>query len=333
VTGDRTTSVLIIDSDNVRRGMLACSLPASHYSLEFANSPEKGLDLVVRVEPQVVIIGWSGPSDLCQRIRSLQAGHSCTLVLMDERFRDESVGQSEVEASGADAFLPFPFEVDLLERHLLATPNRKPPGPVPDPMPGVAQQLPPLGHQAAPASRPPADDQRLAWQEFRERVQRIHDQLEQATYYELLQVSEGAGAGAIKQAFFDRSIEYHPDRFIRLEDEDLKAQIYEIFKRMSEAFKVLASPEARSRYDTNLAGPGRETRFLDRDRGPLSPKEDPTADARTPAGKKYLHYALLAETEGKLRSARMYLSMALQYEPENDALHNRLEQVTRRFGS
>ena len=47
--------VLIIDSDTVRRGMLACTLPASRYSLEFARSAEKGLDLLASLQPDVVI--------------------------------------------------------------------------------------------------------------------------------------------------------------------------------------------------------------------------------------------------------------------------------------
>ena len=326
MTGDAgTTSVLIIDTDNVRRGMLACSLPANRYSLEFANNEEKGLDLLGRIQPEVVVVGWNSPSDLCQRIRSLPAGRSCTLILMDERFRDEAVARGAAEAAGADAFLPFPFELELLEDRLRNHVETKEASLTPATLPAMME----APERPVEPRRDRGDED--GWDAFRGRVDAIHGQLDSTSYYRLLEVPETAGTGAIKQAFFARSIEFHPDRFMRLSDEELRARIYDIFKRMSEAFKVLINPEARRNYDANLSGPAPEVRYVERAHRPLA-VEDPTADARTPAGKKFLHHAVLAEVEGKLRSARMYLSMALQCEPDNEELHVRLEQVTRRLG-
>jgi hypothetical protein len=240
---------------------------------------------------------------------------------MDERFRDEAVGHSAAESAGADAFLPFPFELELLEDKLQNHVDSST-------APSVAPPTLPAMIEPKPAEPAREDDGEDGWNAFRARVDGMHRELERTNYYRLLEVPETASTSAIKQAFFDRSIEFHPDRFMRLPDEELRARIYDIFKRMSEAFKVLINPEARSHYDSNLA---REVRYIEREHRPLA-VEDPTEDARTPAGKKFLHHAVLAEVEGKLKSARMYLSMALQCEPDNEELHARLEEVTRRLG-
>jgi CheY-like chemotaxis protein len=330
---ERTSNVLIIDADNVRRGMLACTLPAARYSLEFASSAEKGLDLLVRLEPEVVIVGGDHDAhDLCQRVRSLPAGTACTLVLMDERFRDEDLGNAEAGAAGADAYLPFPFEADLLARRLSSPEPSTRPTPLTtssvSATPAVALDVEKQPREAEPVD--PAD----AWQAFAKKVAQIHEKLDSVDYYKLLQVSRNGTANAIKEAYFSCSMEFHPDRFMRLENLELKAQIYDIFKRMSEAFKVLINPESRARYDDNLSGsPNAENLRLSEPtsgRSTGTPK-DPTADAASAAGKKYLHYAILAQSEGKYRSARMYLSMALQYEPDNEALQLRLEEVTQQL--
>ena len=305
--------VLIIDTDNVRRGMVACTLPADRYGLEFAKSAERGLDLLGQLQPEVIVIGRdAGSRALCQRIRSLPAGVGCRLVLMDEQFRDEGLGRTETEAAGADAFLPFPFESELFDDRLRAS--------------GSSAATPPHAPVAPP--RPAADEE---WSAFRERIGFFLERLDELDYYQLLEIGGGASAAAIKEAYFRCSMELHPDRFLQLEDEELRSQIYEVFKRMTEAFKVLIDPAVRSQYDALLSSDrAGNLRYLDRPRVVTS--EDPTSDAGTPSGKKYLHFANLAGAEGNLRSARMYLTLALQCEPHNAELRGRLEAMIRRLG-
>jgi DNA-binding response OmpR family regulator len=312
--------VLIVDRDNVRRGMLACTLPAHLFSLEFASTPEKGLDLLSSLQPEIVIVGNDrDATDFCRRIRSLLAGSTFALLLMDERFRDATIGKTESDAAGADSYLPFPFAVELLEDRLKATKA------------GTARGL-----SAGGTARAELDhDAKHAdtWQRFGKLVEQIHEQLDTVDYYQLLRVDKNSASSVIKEAYFYWSLHFHPDRFMRLSDDALKKKIYGIFKRMSEAFKVLINPEARSRYDENLAGPRRETslRYLEIERTPDT-LIDPTAEATTAVGKRYLHFATLAESEGNLRSALKYLTQAIQLEPENQALKNRLEDVKRKLG-
>lgn len=335
--GDNPFSVLIIDSDNVRRGMLACTLPVSLYSLEFARSAEAGLDLLGELLPEVVIVGWdSGTQDLCQRIRSLPAGSQSIVVLMDERFRDDSTGKSEAESAGADTYLPFPFESSILKERLqYAQKKIKLPhlsrSPIPQDSLAFAATLPEEHHLDEKLTEAEEQD---SWELFRRNIKSLSDKLDFMNYYEVLQVPASTPAAEIKTAYFNHSMELHPDRFMQLEDADLKHQIYEVYKRMSEAFKVLIDPEARSLYDSALAGADarKNLRFLERQRG-MPRADDATADALTPGGKKHLRFSMLALAEGNLRSTRMYLTLALQCEPHNDALRRRLEQITQKLDS
>lgn len=328
----RTLCVLIIDSDNVRRGMLACTLPAARFNLEFARSVEKGLDLLGHLQPDLVIVGRDGSAqEVCQRVRSLPSGQTCTLMLMDEQYRNDSVGKSEAEAAGADGFLPFPFETALLDKRLELHRRGRVTAPTvlaaPEPDPDLQ---PSSTGTATPASA--LENILRAWEHFRARVESLHNTLDKLDYYELLSVQRQCGPSEIKDAYFKCSMELHPDRFVQLQDEELKRKIYDVYKRMSEAFKVLINPELRSAYEDGLEGADgeRNLRYLDRGRRPVC-LEDPTADAFTPPGKRYLHFANLALSEGNLRSARMYLTLALQCETQNDALRARLDDITRRL--
>jgi CheY-like chemotaxis protein len=328
----RPLRVLIVDSDNVRRGMLACTLPATSFSLEFARSAEKGLDLLGQLQPDVVIVGRDGSStDTCRRVRSLPAGQTCTLMVMDEQYRNESIGEADAEAAGADSFLPFPFETALLEKRLETHHRTRVTAPT---VLAAAEQSsqPTPSPTSTPTPASALENIQRAWEQFRERVESLHGALDKLDYCQLLSIQRQSGPSEIKDAYFKCSMELHPDRFMQLQDEELKRKIYDIYKRMSEAFKVLINPELRSSYEADLDGSDgrRNLRFLDRGRRPVS-LEDPTADAVTPPGKRYLHFANLALNDGNLRSARMYLTLALQCEAQNDALRARLEDITRRL--
>jgi CheY-like chemotaxis protein len=331
-TGDSTCRVLIIDGDSVRRGMLACTLPASSFSLEFARTADSGLDLLARVQPDVVIVGHDACARaLCRRVRSTPAGTTCILVLMDEQFRDEIAGGSEAEAAGADAFLPFPFEVDLLFERLRAVLGRR----KTDARRASAAGPPPLisDDSASEAAPSPSEDGPAEWERFRARVRWLHDSLDALDYYQLLQISEAASASEIKDAYFRCAMEFHPDRFVQLPEQELRLEIYEVYKRMSEAFKILFNHDTRSDYDAGLRSGDRlaHLRYVRCGRRIEDAPEDPTTDAGTPGGKKYLRFAHVAEAEGRLRSARTYLTLALQSEPDNPALRSRLETITRRL--
>jgi len=67
--------------------------------------------------------------------------------------------------------------------------------------------------------------------------------LSKRDYYEVLGVDRGVDEGALKKAYRNLALQYHPDR----NPDDAGAE--ERFKEVSEAYAVLSDPEKRARYD------------------------------------------------------------------------------------
>ena len=159
-------------------------------------------------------------------------------------------------------------------------------------------------------------------------IQALDRMLDRLDYYQLLEIPHQAKVAEIKSAYFERSMEFHPDRFVRHPDDQLKRRIYAVYKRVSEAFRVLSRSDTRAEYDAELARPGggRSLRYRNyRTRDEPRAEDHAAAAARTPAGRRYLQFAQLAREQGNLHSARMYLSLAVQCEPTNATLREWLE--------
>ncbi|MCB9645757.1 MAG: DnaJ domain-containing protein [Deltaproteobacteria bacterium] len=86
-------------------------------------------------------------------------------------------------------------------------------------------------------------------QEERKRVIFYHDHLDRWTHYELLQTKRKDDVKEIKRAYFERSKEWHPDRFRRPNLGPFKAMIDRIFQQVQEAYRVLSDPKRRETYD------------------------------------------------------------------------------------
>lgn len=84
-------------------------------------------------------------------------------------------------------------------------------------------------------------------------VTRLREELGRASYYDFLGVAPRADYLAIREAFHARAQALHPDRFVALEDEQLKKDAYVVYKRITEAYNVLCDPELRQAYDATRA--------------------------------------------------------------------------------
>lgn len=78
------------------------------------------------------------------------------------------------------------------------------------------------------------------------------DVLDDATYYEILGVLELADTDAIRFAFHEFALAFHPDAQLHLDDA-ARALVQRVFQRGVEAYRVLSVPGLRSDYDLALA--------------------------------------------------------------------------------
>jgi curved DNA-binding protein CbpA len=154
--------------------------------------------------------------------------------------------------------------------------------------------------------------------------------LDDATYYEILGVLEAADHDAIRRAFHDFSLAFHPDAQPR-GDEEGRAIALRIFRRGVEAYRALSVPDQRAAYDLALAkgevrlgkGPSRVE-----DRAPGAARSLDEL-CRSPGAKLYAKRAEDFITAGDLKAATHELLRALRAEDgDNPELAERIAALT-----
>ena len=155
--------------------------------------------------------------------------------------------------------------------------------------------------------------------------------LDDLTYYVLLGVPRDANADDIKLAFHVFADTFHPDSHAgRLEDE--REAIGRIFRRGTEAYRVLADPTLRAQYDASLdegVPPSIASRRSSlppaRERAP-GPKRLEDA-LRSPNARPVARRAEELAKGGDFKQAKIQLTMARHYEPNNPALEEFLKDA------
>jgi curved DNA-binding protein CbpA len=151
------------------------------------------------------------------------------------------------------------------------------------------------------------------------------DSLPRKTYYEILRVRQGADGWAIKAAFHDFSLLYHPDRHVGSEASVIQVAA-EIYKRGVEAYRCLSRKASRDRYDRALArGALRIDASVELEPVPEPPPMRTLETiATTERGRRHAVQADRLLAIGKLDDARVQLVTACQCEPHNRELAERL---------
>ena len=158
---------------------------------------------------------------------------------------------------------------------------------------------------------------------FDDYVLQIHAVLDKLDYFRLLGVDKAARIPDVKKAFFAIANKFHPDRN-RDADPQTAQAIYDIFKRLNEAYRVLCDHEQRKLYEACLAEGKIRLTFEDRrTMAPKSPEE-------TIQSREARQFFLKARDElkgGNLLQADLHIKMAKSREGENAAIESMIAQV------
>ncbi|MDD8025581.1 MAG: J domain-containing protein [Acidobacteriota bacterium] len=125
--------------------------------------------------------------------------------------------------------------------------------------------VPASGPEASAASEAPSEtavsaDLRAAIEE----VLAFHQRLPRLDYYQILEVGRTTGDEDIKKAYFRLARKFHPDRFGRQADAEVRDKIEAVFDAVSKAYRTLSRKDQRAMYDSKSAGPAPTD---DKDRG------------------------------------------------------------------
>jgi len=150
------------------------------------------------------------------------------------------------------------------------------------------------------------------------------DPLDQLDYYKLLGVAHDVSTDEIKRAFHVFAQRFHPD----MHSGDIRADRAEaIYRRGTEAYRVLTVSEARKRYDDQLKQ-GR-MRHDPSDSGPRKAVAARTGELQVsnPKARPFFMKATQALKANDLGQAKLNFQMCLQHEPDNEAIKAKLAEI------
>lgn len=155
--------------------------------------------------------------------------------------------------------------------------------------------------------------------------------LDTLSYYELFRVEQTASADGVRDAFHVFAETFHPDGHTWRHPTELAAIGY-IFKRGTEAYRVLSDPQLRFRYDEALAnGILRPENLIVESQGARAQSMAPPNLAgglgsrasdkiRAPGARPFVLRAEELAKKGDPQQAKLQLVMAMHLDAKNPAL-------------
>lgn len=159
-------------------------------------------------------------------------------------------------------------------------------------------------------------DRRLATQV---EIETLHELLPELDYYRILLLQSACAQEAVDPAWRRESRKLHPDRFASHPDVGVREKANDIYRTLSEAWRVLKEPEARARYDQELSQGSKRvsTEAVNAAEKDRAANADPEQAATHPKAEKYWKMALQNWREGNWRGCLMQVQFALTFEPTN----------------
>ena len=179
---------------------------------------------------------------------------------------------------------------------------------------------PPPAPKAADAPPPPAD------------LEARCNALDTQDYFEVLGIPRDATQVQLKKAFHQWSRTVHPDRFNQHPDPAVKAQVSELYKRITEAYFVLREDVKRQKYLQDIQGPERASRlrFTEQTESEVKAQQKKQADEQisaNPKARQFYAEALKDLDAGRLKDAERNIKTALMYDPQNVQMKEKLASL------
>ena len=162
-------------------------------------------------------------------------------------------------------------------------------------------------------------------------IEGLFERLDSATYYEVLGIAARADYLEIRATFHARAQTFHPDRFIAPRHDTVRKKLYQVYKRMTEAYRVLVDPEMRALYDEAVARG--ELRLDSQVRGRR--RTGAAREIANPLARVYLASGREKFEAGDLAGAQMdaELGLSLERAPALEALHTEVVRSMVRPGA
>jgi curved DNA-binding protein CbpA len=166
-------------------------------------------------------------------------------------------------------------------------------------------------------------------------VEAIASVLDDVDYYQLLKLNGGAPIPDVEKAYASQSKMFHPDNYFGVRDAKFTRAVTAVFKKVNESYQVLKDPELKKMYDKKMGfrgGAAGDGQVGGRRRRGLS-KADLEAEKEALEGGgvvsdkdalKYWELAEIATMNKDWNGVVMNLQFALNYEPKNPILKEKL---------
>lgn len=229
--------VLVVCASSVTRALFASLLGSTGDEVHPFDTLPRGLAGMIGKTPDVVIVEAAivrANPEALERLRQAW-DEPVGIILADRVYADERRGVEECRAVGASAYIAIPPEAGALAeavRRAVGGSSRS------------SVSTPPMEIPETVESSPPVDAEQMA-----RYVERLWSRLDTLDAYQLLRVASDATTEEILNAFRERALEFHPDRLHPGLDETSRERIYQIFKRISWAFRKVGDPKARREYE------------------------------------------------------------------------------------
>lgn len=231
--------VCVVCASSVTRALLASLLGSTGTDVHPFDSLPRALSGMVGVVPDVVVldaqIARANPETVVRLREAWQV--PIGVVLADRAYVDENRGAEEARALGANTYVAIPPDpgalVDAVRR-------------AQGPSSRAAISAPPPSIPPEVESSPPVDAAQMS-----RYVERLWSRLDTLDAYQTLRVSTDATIEEIRNAFRERALEFHPDRLHPGLDDAARERVYQIFKRVSWAFRKVGDPKSRREYDAS----------------------------------------------------------------------------------